>query len=307
MADFVVPTKEIRNLETLSNRPFRICVFCEKFLIRGLPVLLLISVLLTSLPAQFVVAPSSQEVNVVFVTYAERSSASQADPNAEGMESTHLGDKQTEPKSCRGTTSEFSTFASWKYPDDFPVPVQIKTPADPKGNLLDNQGRLVKDRNGNPISASSAKLEVQKAFNTIDDEEHPAGGRRGSFKFFTYVSSGGKITVEWGPVDGPGGAIALTTVAYDTAAKRIASANIENDSDDPWAIVSTISCNSVSAGWDIFNMDAHEAMHTIGVGHASATSTNRYLTMYPSANWIGETHKRTLGTGDRKAVDAIYP
>ncbi len=148
------------------------------------------------------------------------------------------------------------------------------------------------------VDRSSARVSVVNAFNTIDNENHPGG----TFFMRVFDSSNAKIKVSWGAIDGSGGALARTTVSYNTATKVIVKADIVFDTGDKWFISSKSSCAGIAGSpFDIRNVAVHEVGHAIGLGHASNTK----LTMYGSAAQ-GETLKRSLGIGDQRGIDAIY-
>jgi hypothetical protein len=148
------------------------------------------------------------------------------------------------------------------------------------------------------IDRSDARVAVVNAFNTIDNENHPGG----TFFTRTFDSSNAKIKVWWASIDGSGGALARTTVWYNTATKVISRADIVFDTGDKWFISSKSSCAGISGSpFDIRNVAVHEVGHAIGLGYASDTK----LTMYGSAAQ-GETLKRSLGIGDQRGIDAIY-
>lgn len=56
---------------------------------------------------------------------------------------------------------------------------------------------------------------------------------------------------------------------------------------------------------DLQNIGTHEVGHTFGLGHSPTGSQHACLTMYPYADY-GETQKRSLETGDKNGIKAIY-
>ena len=72
----------------------------------------------------------------------------------------------------------------------------------------------------------------------------------------------------------------------------------------PWANIteSGDGCNEAVAAYDVANIATHEFGHTYGVDHPG---DDRFETMY-AYGYTGETLKRTLGTGDAAADNAIY-
>jgi matrixin len=148
------------------------------------------------------------------------------------------------------------------------------------------------------VDKSSARTTIAGAFNTIDNEDHPSG----TFFTRTLDPSNAKIKVWWAPIDGSGGALARTTVTYNSATKVIAKAEIVFDTGDLWFIASQSSCVGIAGSpFDIRNAAVHEIGHAIGLGHVSDTK----LSMYSSAAQ-GETLKRSLGIGDQSGIDALY-
>ena len=148
------------------------------------------------------------------------------------------------------------------------------------------------------VDRSAARQAIVNAFNTIDAENHPSG----TFFTRTFDSTNAKIKVWWASIDGSGGALARTTVWYNTATKIISKAEIVFDRVDKWFISTRSSCAGIAGSpFDIQNVAVHEVGHAAGLGHASDTK----LSMYGSSAQ-GETLKRSLGIGDQRGIDAIY-
>lgn len=78
------------------------------------------------------------------------------------------------------------------------------------------------------VDKSAAKKAIIYAFNTIDNENHPGG----TFFKRTFDSSNAKIKLWWAAIDGSGGALARTTVWYNSATKVIAKSEVVFDSGD---------------------------------------------------------------------------
>jgi Matrixin len=165
--------------------------------------------------------------------------------------------------------------------NSFPVPYHVNADAVTSG-----------------VDRSSARTTIANAFSTIDNENHPSG----TFFTRTLDPSNAKIKVWWASIDGSGGALARTTVYYNTASKVISRAEIVFDTGDKWFISSQSSCAGIAGSpFDIRNIAVHEIGHAIGLGHVSDTK----LSMYGSAAQ-GETLKRSLGIGDQRGIDAKY-
>jgi hypothetical protein len=71
-----------------------------------------------------------------------------------------------------------------------------------------------------------------------------------------------------------------------------------------WGIVpeSGDGCNEAYAVYDVANIATHEFGHTYGVDHPG---DDRFETMY-AYGYTGETLKRSIGSGDALAINAIY-
>lgn len=67
----------------------------------------------------------------------------------------------------------------------------------------------------------------------------------------------------------------------------------------PWSL------NGEANKMDVQNIATHEFGHTYGLGHTPTGSQHACLTMYPYADY-GETQKRSLESGDKLGIKAIY-
>ena len=110
------------------------------------------------------------------------------------------------------------------------------------------------------------------------------------------------------------GALAVTTVWYRTDTKSIVEFDMTFNTAAPWKINDMpVGCTEYPANscvgnrnaYDVQNVAVHEIGHTLMLLDLSK-SRQRELTMYGSA-LLGELKKRTLGLGDRTAVNTIYP
>lgn len=142
-----------------------------------------------------------------------------------------------------------------------------------------------------------AKQAVVTSLNTWDVEEHPAGT--------TFVeASPYKVFIKWGYLDGFGSTLAVTSVSYNVATKKIVSATVTYDSGDSWSIYSSLNCAGQGSAFDVENVGTHEIGHVLGLDHVRK-SQDSGQTMWPYASQ-GETMRRTLGTGDKRGIDALY-
>jgi hypothetical protein len=212
---------------------------------------------------------------IVFIDYGR---AGKEPPGRQQQEDIHTG-ASTSTDPCGDGSSQYTlTHTKW---NTFPVSYYINANGVTSG-----------------VDKSAATQAIINAFNTIDKENHP------SVTFFTRTSdsTNAKIKVSWAALDGSGGALARTTIYYNSATKIISKAQVVLDTGDKWFISSKWSCGGIAGSpFDIENVAVHEIGHAVGLGHVSDTK----LTMYGSAAQ-GETLKRSLGIGDQKGIDAIY-
>lgn len=109
---------------------------------------------------------------------------------------------------------------------------------------------------------------------------------------------GGSNTISWAAIDGAGGILALSAVCRNVVTKEIVGFTMTFDSGDTWS-------DSGEAGkFDIQATAAHEAGHVTGPDHVNSPRASR-LTMFFTGT-TGDTGPRTLGCGDRLAVNALY-
>jgi hypothetical protein len=107
-------------------------------------------------------------------------------------------------------------------------------------------------------------------------------------------------TVSWGEIDGLGGIIAITYFWYYVNTKELIDTDIIFDADELWSI----SAEVPSDKFDVWNIATHEAGHTLVLGDLRSPKDGA-LTMH-AYTWLGDTVKRTLGSGDILGVRAIY-
>jgi hypothetical protein len=151
------------------------------------------------------------------------------------------------------------------------------------------------------VDLAVAKAAVVNSFATWDNQEHPAG----SF-FAEGVAETALIKVRWALIDGPGGTLAYAQTTYNRKTRKAVKADVVFDSGDTWNVYGSVSCAGQGDPDDIENVGTHEIGHVIGLGHTTTTSLNRSATMYPYILTSGETNKRTLSTGDKAGMDALY-
>jgi hypothetical protein len=104
-------------------------------------------------------------------------------------------------------------------------------------------------------------------------------------------------TISWGEIDGSGGIIAITYYWYWVNTKELVEFDIIFDIADLWGTGS-------GDFFDIQNVATHEIGHTLVLGDLRSPKDGA-LTMH-AYTWLGDTVKRTLGSGDILGVQAIY-
>ena len=148
---------------------------------------------------------------------------------------------------------------------------------------------------------------VRDAFATWDAEEHGfAPTDQDDKKFFVEVTTGGLITVSFAFIDGVGGTLGTASLSYIPALKEIGSVRIVFDSGENWITSTAISCTEGAANTpDVGNVATHEIGHAIGFDHVKSPNSI-YNTMYKFVILDGETHKKTLGDGERIGIESLY-
>ncbi len=223
-------------------------------------------------------------------------------------EPTHIGTTTQDAAPCTDSTH-------------FTAPGRFRWKAFPVTYFIDTSGASGQDINGdgnvNKKDRQLARDSVVSAFNTWDAEEHPSG------QFFVSTSnpSNAKVTVSWVEIDGAatpttGQILGLTLIIIDPRSKEILQAVIELDKDETWRVLDIVLCEGQGIPLDgilmvdVGNLATHEIGHAIGLGHfpeGRGSDSDKFLTMYPFIFFDGETHKRTLATGDRRGIESLYP
>lgn len=268
---------------------------------RKLQAIMLVLVLVASVGALSVMLPSAG----LFMA----SAANPGEPEVEKImfidryKPTHsLGasDSDGDDPPCNTTSNSFKKISGGIKWDstDFPVKYHINTA---------NVGDINGDGNANTVQDKNlAGSEIDAAFGVWDSEEHPSGS------FFQKVanSNEAKITVSWQPVDGVGGTLAFASISYSPPLKRILSVQIVFDSNDNWRAADTFVCGNVEGDlnileFDLRNVAVHEIGHAVGLDHVNG-GADVYNSLYTYILFELETHKSTLGDGDKTGIAMLY-
>lgn len=184
--------------------------------------------------------------------------------------------------SCEDTSNKFAKISGgikWKA---FPVPYSINAPY--------------------PAWADA----VRAGFATWDAEDHGFDPDDTEKRFFVEDGTAPKITVSWAPIDGVGGTLGVASFSYYPSLKEIISVRIIFDSDDNWTTSSGVSCTEGATNtFDVGDVATHEIGHAIGFDHVKSPNSI-YNTMYKFVILDGETHKKTLGDGERIGIESLY-
>ena len=108
----------------------------------------------------------------------------------------------------------------------------------------------------------------------------------------------GENTMSWGTIDGPGGIIGVCYYWYYANTKEMVEFDIVFDIEEMWSTV------GATDAFDVQNIATHELGHTLVLQDLRSPKDGA-LTMH-AYTWLGDTVKRTLGSGDILGVQAIY-
>ncbi len=153
------------------------------------------------------------------------------------------------------------------------------------------------------VGKVNAEQAVVDAFDVWDNENH--GGDANNFFDRTTIERDADITVKWETIDGTSGTLGFAIPTYSPPLKQILSVEIVLDAGDSWHIYDTVVCGSQPDGFDIEDVAVHEIGHAIGFDHVNGKG-DVYNTEYTFIIFNGETHKRTLGLGDRIGIESLY-
>ena len=197
---------------------------------------------------------------------------------------THIG-PTIDLGACANTSNNFKKISGGVHWQEFPVKYHV-------------------DGTNSGIASPVAVAAIERSFDVWDNEEH--GGDVNDI-FFTRTTNKAeaKITVEWDTIDGPSGTLGFAITTYSPPLKKILSVEIVLDKDDIWKVYASIVCDDQFDGFDIEDVAVHEIGHAVGLAHVKG-SEDVFNTEYVSIIFQGETHKRTLGLGEKDAMVSLY-
>jgi hypothetical protein len=105
-------------------------------------------------------------------------------------------------------------------------------------------------------------------------------------------------TISWGPIDGPGGAIAMTQFMFYVNTKELIKFDIIFDVEEFW------STDGATDTFDVQNVATHELGHTLVLDDLRSPRDGA-LTMH-AYTWPEDVTKSSLGSGDIRGIQAIY-
>jgi len=196
---------------------------------------------------------------------------------------THI-DPTIDLGACANTSNNFKKISGGVHWQEFPVKYHV-------------------DGTNSGIALPLAEAAIERSFDVWDNEDH--GGDANNFFDRTLNKAEAKITVEWATIDGPSGTLGFAITTYSPPLKQIISVEIVLDANDSWHVYSTVFCGSKPNGFDIEDVAVHEIGHAVGLAHVKG-SEDVFNTEYVSIIFQGETHKRTLGLGEKDAMVSLY-
>jgi len=186
---------------------------------------------------------------------------------------------------CLNTSHNFKKISGGVHWQDFPVIYYVN------------------GANSGITPTTLAEAAIVRSFDVWDNEDH--GGVANNFFDRTTIKANAHITVEWAPIDGSSGTLGFASTNYSPPLKKMNFVKIVLDADDTWKVHASVVCGNQVGGFDIEDVAVHEIGHAVGLAHVKGIE-DLYNTEFASIIFQGETHKRTLGLGDKDAMDSLY-